>query len=129
MAAAIGRAASAACLVVLSFAVYALGSQQLTLVRVAGGSMSPTLTHGDVCVVRASNRIAPRDIVLVEPPGHASRVLHRVFWVRGDSIFTKGDANPVADFEPVPCRAVVGRVALTVPVGRFLQSLATRMGW
>jgi signal peptidase I len=121
------RAASAACLLLFLVAAYSLGSGRVSVVRVTGGSMYPALRAGDVCVVLSTRQVEPRDVVLLEPPGHASRVLHRVRSVEASSLVTQGDANPVPDFDPVPRDAVLGRVTFVVPVGRAVESLATRL--
>jgi len=92
----------------------------VTPVRVDGASMAPTLTPGDIALVALGRRPIPGDIALIRSPGH-EQVLHRVVEIgsRG-SIRTKGDANTVADFEPVPAGQVVGRYIGVVPLGKLV---------
>ena len=92
----------------------------VTPVRVDGGSMAPTLSPGDVALVAVGRRPIPGDIALIRSPGH-EQVLHRVIEIAdGGSIRTKGDANAVADFEPVPAGAVAGRCIGVVPLGKLM---------
>jgi signal peptidase I len=89
-------------------------------IRVDGASMSPTLTPGDIALVALRSRPIAGDIALIRAPGHED-VLHRVIAIAdGGSVTTKGDANAVADFEPVPAASVAGRLIGVVPLGRVL---------
>ena len=92
----------------------------VTPVRVAGASMAPTLAPGDIALVALGRRPIAGDIALIRVPGH-EQVLHRVVEVadRG-AVRTRGDANPVADFEMVPAGHVAGRCIGVVPVGTWL---------
>lgn len=86
-------------------------------VRVTGASMYPALRTGDLVLVDRDEPVRVRDIVLFRLPGHGS-VLHRVVGTVGaGALRTKGDANPVADLEPVPTSATVGPVRAVIPVG------------
>lgn len=92
----------------------------VTPVRVSGLSMAPALVPGDIALVALGRRPIPGDIVLVRSPGH-EQVLHRVVAVAdGGSVRTKGDANPVPDFEPVPAGQVAGRCIGILPFGAWL---------
>lgn len=89
--------------------------------RVAGMSMQPTLTAGDLVLVRTDLRPSLRSIVLVREPGHAA-MLHRVVALNPDGTYrTRGDANPVDDIEPASPAAVQGTVVAVAPVGSFIQ--------
>jgi signal peptidase len=91
----------------------------VTPVRVAGWSMSPTLWPGDVVLVRVGSRPISGDIVLVQASGHQP-VLHRVVdLMDGGFARTKGDANDVADLEPVAPGEIRGRAVAVVPLGRW----------
>ncbi len=91
-------------------------TQWFSLIQVAGGSMMPALTPGDVVVVMKSELPEQGDIALLR--SGQSLVLHRVIGVRGDgSINTRGDANPVADFTATRPSAVRGRVVAVLPIG------------
>jgi len=90
-----------------------------TVVRVAGGSMLPALSPGDVVMVARRQPVVAGDIALLR--SGRSLVLHRVTGVLGDgSIETRGDANPVADFSPTPAHRVRGRVVSVLPAGKAL---------
>lgn len=90
-------------------------------VTVSGGSMAPTLHPGDIALVRRGVRASQGDVALIRESGH-SAVLHRVVAVRSDgSLRTRGDANPIADFEPVASRCVAGRVMAVIPAGSLMR--------
>jgi signal peptidase len=92
-------------------------------VIITGGSMEPVMGPGDVCLVVRGSQPESGDIALLRRKG-GRPVVHRVLSVATDgSLETKGDANPTADREAARPEAVVGRVALVVPIGT-----ATR-GW
>lgn len=128
MRAALKRGAMLVASVAVAAGVWAVGAREVAFVRVAGGSMYPALRAGDVCIVRLKGRFETGDVVLFREPGHRTRVLHRVRALGADGVVTQGDANPVADFEPLPPRSVIGRVAVVVPLGRAFESLAARAG-
>jgi phage repressor protein C with HTH and peptisase S24 domain len=82
--------------------------------------MHPALHHGDLVVVERGHRASIGDIALVEEPGR-SAVLHRVVVLTRTEVRTKGDANPIADLRAYRRSSVAGRVALVVPVGRWVE--------
>lgn len=86
--------------------------------------MEPALHAGDLIVYRRTGAILTQgDLVVFEHRG--TLVVHRVVGVLKDgAVRTRGDANDVVDAEPVPAAAVRGEVALTVPAGRLIASLA-----
>jgi signal peptidase I len=89
-------------------------------VRVGGWSMGPTLSAGDVVLVRPGARPVQGDIVLVRSPGHKP-VLHRVVeLLDGGAVRTKGDANAVADMAPATPSEVVGRSVGVIPAGAWV---------
>lgn len=92
------------------------------------GSMSPAFDAGDVVVVKkvSSRNIAVGDIVTFSRSDRPSMVItHRVvrvdFPIGGEPEFvTKGDANSVADVNPVPASRVVGVFSGRIPrLGSF----------
>lgn len=90
-------------------------------VTVSGGSMSPALASGDVVLIRRGSAATKGDIALICEPGH-SAVLHRVVGQGpGDTLRTRGDANPIDDFTPVSPDAVRGRVVAVLPAGIVLE--------
>ena len=90
-------------------------------VSVAGGSMQPALYPGDVVFVDHRARPAVGDIVLIGQPGHGP-VLHRVIGLdEVNRLRTKGDANPVEDFQHAELRHVRGCVSAVLPIGMFVE--------
>lgn len=97
-----------------------LAVQRWMPVRVAGGSMQPTLKPGDLVVVDRAFEPQAGRIALLETPRHG-RYLHRVTAVgAGGEVRTRGDANEVTDFDAVSPGAVLGSVVYVVPIGRWL---------
>jgi phage repressor protein C with HTH and peptisase S24 domain len=86
-------------------------------VRVSGPSMVPTLTDGDLLLVRLGAGVRPGDVVLaqfVSRPGHfvlkrAERAMGSDWFVRSDNTFAGGDS---AVHGPA---TVLGRVVLRWP--------------
>ena len=75
-----------------------LGRWPWRRVRVAGPSMSPTLSDADVVLVRRTTTAEPGDVVLVVWPGRLSvkRAVREVdggWFVRGDNSFGSTDSR------------------------------------
>jgi signal peptidase I len=90
-------------------------------VTVSGGSMRPALAPGDVVFVARGSVAGVGDIALIHQRGRLP-VLHRI--VREDeagALHTRGDANPVEDFELVAAESVRGRVVRVLPAGRVFD--------
>jgi signal peptidase I len=97
------------------------GLQYYRPVRVAGGSMRPALAPGDLVLVDVRSDVAAQQIALLHTQRHGL-VLHRVVARGADgSVTTRGDANDVADFDPLPPSAVIGPVVLVAPVGTAIE--------
>jgi signal peptidase I len=128
-AAATSRTAIVAGLSLLAVAgcVWLRGAVGVSLVD--GGSMRPALQPGDVLVYeRHIPVVGPGDVVVFPRHGWPGGVAHRVVEVRpGDLLLTRGDANPVADRDPVPRTQLMGRVFAFVPSGRVAGSVASVM--
>ena len=89
--------------------------------RVVGGSMRPALFPGDLVIVDMRSRALRDQIALLRSSRHGL-VLHRVVSTASDgSVRTRGDANPIADFDSLPASAVVGPVVLVAPVGGLVE--------
>lgn len=96
-------------------------------VRVAGGSMEPSMSSGDLAIVRRGSAVGEGDAVLYASEAHGP-VLHRVLRVRPDgSLETKGDANPIPDREAVPRRVVRGKVVTVLRFGLAGRALRERL--
>jgi signal peptidase I len=109
-------------LAILGIVLALLWASQTVLlpVRVGGWSMGPTLSAGDVVLVRLGARPVQGDIVLLRSPGHEP-VLHRVVeLLDGGAVRTKGDANAVADLALATPSEVVGRSVGVIPVGALV---------
>ena len=99
---------------------------------VAGRSMEPTLSLGDLVIlerVEDPHSLKPGTIVLW---CHGGCVLHRLLEIHDGTVVTKGDANPYPD-PPVPLSAVKYRLVLrvpwqayTAPIALYLAVLASR---
>jgi signal peptidase I len=116
---------AAASLLALAGCVWLRGVVGVSLVD--GGSMRPALQPGDVLLYeRRVPVVAAGDVVVFSRSGWPGGVAHRVIEVRpGDLLLTRGDANPVADRDPVPRARLVGRVVAFVPSGRAAGSVAS----
>lgn len=94
---------------------------------VVTGSMSPAIEPGDLVVCRSSADYAVGDVITFR--SGASLVTHRIVGSAENGYITQGDANNVADADPVPRSAVVGKVVFTVPkLGIFIEKLRTPLG-
>lgn len=110
----------------VAFALVWAGHTVILPVRVAGWSMHPALSVGDVVLVRLGARPVPGDVVLVRPAGRAP-VLHRVVELLDNgAVRTKGDANLVADARTVPAADVLGRSVAVIPVGAIVDRWRAR---
>ena len=106
-------------------AVIAL-SAPLTLPRLFGyeifhvvsGSMEPAISVGSAVYVKAADPLSlePGEIIVFSEGGIP--VTHRVLENHkiAHELETKGDANEIADFAPVPYDAVIGRVTYQIPL-------------
>lgn len=119
----------------LGVAVYprVTGGQALA---VLSGSMAPGMAVGSMVFTRP---VDPADLVVgdvitfVRPGGTGELVTHRVVGVAtaagSPSFTTQGDANDVADLDPVPAAAVVGTPRWVVPeLGRQAAVLHSPKG-
>jgi len=114
------RVAEQVAVVGIVAAIAATGLSTWRPVCVAGSSMNPALSAGDLVLVRKGGRVEVRDVVLYQEKGHGP-VLHRMIAREGvQAIRTKGDANSTADRDAVPVTAIVGPVRTVLPVGSFV---------
>ncbi|PKQ15339.1 MAG: signal peptidase I [Actinobacteria bacterium HGW-Actinobacteria-7] len=97
-----------------------LALRNYSVAWVSGGSMLPALVQGDVVVVAKSAPLRRGDIALLRPG--ATLVLHRVVHADPNGrVWTRGDANPVADLNPTAATHVRGRVVRVIPFGGLLH--------
>lgn len=85
-----------------------LNSEHPTL-TVISHSMYPALNRGDLILVKevAAEEIEVGTVVVFRHGGGLA--VHRVIEIEGDTIITRGDANPKAD-DPITYDDIVGRV-------------------
>ena len=90
------------------------------------GSMEPTISQGDLILIRAEEGYEVDDIVVYQS-GNIS-VVHRVVSIDEETVVTKGDANNSSD-EPFPVEAIKGEVFAAVPkVGYAVWMLKSPAG-
>lgn len=93
---------------------------------VLSGSMEPTLSTGDLIVVKEVDSYAVDDVVVYQD-GH-SLVVHRIIEIDGENIITQGDANNTPD-TPIEATALKGTVVAHLPaVGNVVSFLKTPIG-
>jgi signal peptidase len=91
---------------------------------VASGSMSPTISTGDLIVVREESTYAQGDVVTYRDSS-GSLITHRIVGATDDGQFiTKGDANNVADNATVAPSQIVGELVLDIPGGEAIVDFA-----
>jgi signal peptidase len=102
---------------------------------VTSGSMEPAIDVGAVILVERVDTatLGTGDVITFRRDRTARPVTHRVISVQDQgndrSFLTKGDANEEPDREPIPASAVVGKVALVVPlIGYVVTYAQTDMG-
>lgn len=116
----------------LSLGATALGYD---LFVIDGGSMSPSVRAGALVISErtAPDALRPGDVITFRRASAPDApVTHRVIRVEqagGISVWTKGDANAVADPEPLTGVEPVSRMRLNLPMAGYLLSfMQTRAG-
>ena len=124
-----GRAAAVALVAVALAGGVTAARRAYVVTMVDGTSMRPALEPADLLLVqRQAPGVAVGDVVVFPRPGWQGGVAHRVVAIlSGGRLTTRGDANPVADREPVPAGALVGRVVAYVPTGTLASRVATAL--
>jgi len=93
---------------------------------VLSGSMEPEFSEGDLIIVKESDEFAVNDIVVFDDT--KDLVVHRIVDIKGETVVTKGDANPVADV-PIEMSAIKGTVKMCIPfAGNIVNFLKTPVG-
>ena len=93
---------------------------------VLSGSMEPTLSVGDLLVIRQADSYEVGDVVVYQSGGMA--VVHRIVAMDGETVTTRGDANNVAD-EPFSATYIKGTVTAVIPlVGNVVWALKSPAG-
>ncbi len=107
----------------------ALGYQAFNVVS---GSMEPAIPVGSVIYVETIDPVdLEKDDVIAFYDSDGTVIAHRVSINRAtlEEVVTKGDANEIEDFDPIPYSSIVGRVAASIPiVGSFMAIYASLVG-
>jgi signal peptidase len=81
---------------------------------ISSGSMTPTLSVGDVVLIKSQKEYSVGDVVAYRFMNQV--VVHRIIDVSDKGFITKGDANSDKDPFIVPRESVIGRVSLKIPM-------------
>ena len=93
---------------------------------ILSGSMEPALKVNDLVFIREEENYAPGDIVVFQ--SGTDRIIHRIVSIDGETVLTRGDANPVAD-SPIHISQIKGVLVLRVPgLGALARVLKTPAG-
>lgn len=94
----------------------------LTVSLVLGGSMEPTLSHGDMAVAIDSDRYEPEvDDIIIFQNSDGYYVIHRTVEIYDDnSLATKGDANVARDQGVVTDDNYEGNVFVTFETSKII---------
>lgn len=80
---------------------------------VLSGSMEPTLSVGDLLIVREQDGYRTGDVVVYQ--SGTTPVVHRIMEISDETVITRGDANNAND-EPFPVTAIKGQVIGVIPL-------------
>ncbi len=90
---------------------------------VLSGSMEPELSENDLVIVKKTDEIYERQVVVFQDG--ASLVVHRIIELDGDTVVTQGDANNTKD-DPISKKDIKGEVVFAIPfVGLLVKLLKT----
>lgn len=96
---------------------------------VASPSMTGSIEAGDAIIIKNSDSYAVGDVITYFPADESFSVTHRIVRTEGDKFYTKGDANPSEDPDPVLIEQIAGKVAVKLDkVGYFIEWLKSPVG-
>lgn len=96
---------------------------------IASPSMTGAIEAGDAIIIKHSDSYAVGDVITYFPADESYSVTHRIVRTEGDKFYTKGDANPSEDPEPVLIEQIAGKVAVKLnKVGYFIEWLKSPVG-
>lgn len=81
-----------------------------SLLVIATPSMSGSIEAGDAIIIEKKDSYEVGDIITYFPVGENTSVTHRLVRIEGDKYYTKGDANPSEDPDPVYFSQIAGKV-------------------
>ena len=96
---------------------------------IASPSMTGAIEAGDAIIIKHSDSYAVGDVITYFPADESFSVTHRIVRTEGDKFYTKGDANPSEDPDPVLIEQIAGKVAVKLnKVGYFIEWLKSPVG-
>lgn len=96
---------------------------------IASPSMTGAIEAGDAIIIKNSDSYAVGDVITYFPTDESFSVTHRIVRTEGDKFYTKGDANPSEDPDPVLIEQIAGKVAVKLnKVGYFIEWLKSPAG-
>lgn len=96
---------------------------------IASPSMTGAIEAGDAIIIKNSDSYAVGDVITYFPTDESFSVTHRIVRTEGDKFYTKGDANPSEDPNPVLIEQIAGKVAVKLnKVGYFIEWLKSPAG-
>ncbi len=93
------------------------------VLTVLSGSMEPTLSEGDLVIIKETDTINKNDIIVFQEGN--TLIIHRVIDIDGDKIITQGDSNNVAD-APIMMEDVKGTLAASIPLLGYAARLFSK---
>lgn len=96
---------------------------------IASPSMTGAIEAGDAIIIKNSDSYAVGDVITYFPADESFSVTHRIVRTEGDKFYTKGDANPSEDPDPVLIEQIAGKVVVKLnKVGYFIEWLKSPVG-
>ena len=96
---------------------------------IASPSMTGAIEAGDAIIIKNSDSYAVGDVITYFPADESYSVTHRIVRTEGDKFYTKGDANPSEDPDPVLIEQIAGKVVVKLnKVGYFIEWLKSPAG-
>ncbi len=81
-----------------------------SILVIATPSMSGSIEAGDMIIIEKFDSYEVGDVITYFPAGENTSVTHRLVRIEGDRYYTKGDANPGEDPDPVYASQIAGKV-------------------
>ncbi len=100
-----------------------------SMLVIASPSMTGAIEAGDAIIIKKSDSYAEGDVITYFPADESFSVTHRIVRIEGDKFYTKGDANPSEDPDPVSIEQIAGKVTVKLnKVGYFIEWLKSPAG-
>lgn len=111
---------------ILSIALLVLVAVGYKPVTIMSGSMSPTLSVGELCFIHEEDSYREGNIVTFSVEDEY--ITHRIECDNGDGTFTtKGDANKTVDVLTLSEEQIVGKVAFGIPLLGYVTAFLTTL--